>query len=160
MVRKLPPLNLSVALGKEILYLHISSSLQWNFSHLLFQMKFILKTGVPSLLDIIIITFISLIFSSRMTYFFLPKPQKKNINTIKSCLQSFSDVSKLNINFDKSKLWFSDLVPSDFQTYASNLLQVTISTNLGNYLGLPLKPFYKPSDFNFILDNMNKKLQG
>lgn len=87
------------------------------------------------------------------------KATKNNISTIKNCLSSFSNFSKLDINFEKSKLWFSKNVHSNFRTSASNSLNIPASSSLGKYLGLPLKPTYNNRDFNFILDHMSNKLK-
>lgn len=34
------------------------------------------------------------------------------------------------------------------------------TNDLGTYLGYPLKPSYKTNGFNFVLDKLNRKLQG
>lgn len=44
--------------------------------------------------------------------------------------------------------------------FISNYLQISRYTNLGNYLGYPLKLKYTNSDFNHILDKLHHRLQG
>lgn len=42
----------------------------------------------------------------------------------------------------------------------SNTLQINNTSNLGNYLGYPLKPSYSSADFNFITHKLRQKLQS
>lgn len=42
----------------------------------------------------------------------------------------------------------------------SQTLQIQNTSNLGTYLGFPLKPKYSTSDFNFIIHKLHNKLQG
>lgn len=72
----------------------------------------------------------------------------------------FSSASGLSLNKVKSKIWFSPTVNSNIRNYFSITLDIPASNNLGKYLGFPLKPFYKSSNFDFILDNMKNKLQS
>lgn len=104
------------------------------------------------------INFSHLFFADDILLF--AKANKTNLSSIQSCLKKFSDHSNLSINLEKSKIWFSKIVPNDFKNYVESTLSITTSTSLGNYLGLPLKPTYKKSDFLFILNNLMTKLQG
>lgn len=43
---------------------------------------------------------------------------------------------------------------------SSQTFQINYTSNLGSYLGFPLKPKYSTSDFNFIIHNIRQRLQG
>lgn len=66
----------------------------------------------------------------------------------------------MEINFDKSKLWFSPIVSEENMTRILNILQIRETSDLGMYLGYLLKASYKTRDFNFIFDELNRRMQG
>ncbi|KAF7827350.1 reverse transcriptase [Senna tora] len=106
--------------------------------------------------------FINLISSciSSVDYTLLFNASMANSHIIKNILTDFSNVSGLDINFSKSKLWFSPTTPPADIDNISSIFNINVSDNLGSYLGYPLKPSYKNSDFNFILDKFQNKLSS
>lgn len=104
------------------------------------------------------ISFSHLFFADDILVF--AKATQKNISSIHSCLKNFSDLSKLSINLEKSKIWLSNTVSPSFKNIIHSTLNIPTSTSLGNCLGLPLKPSYNKNDFHFILNKLNSKLQG
>lgn len=91
---------------------------------------------------------------------FFCKANCTNIQAIHSVLSSFSYVSGLHINKQKSKVQFSKHVNNENISLFNRLFNVNRTQDLGLYFGFPLKSNYKTNDFNFILDKLNKKLQG
>ncbi|KAF7803052.1 reverse transcriptase [Senna tora] len=55
---------------------------------------------------------------------------------IKDILTDFSNVSSLDINFSKSKLWFSPSTPPADIDIISSIFNINVSDNLGSYLGI------------------------
>lgn len=88
------------------------------------------------------------------------KANKKNIQTINKILTNYSIISGLNLNLHKSKVWFSKQVDPQLIIYFSNTLNINVTPNLRRYLGLPLKPNYKKSDFDFVIDKIDSKLMN
>lgn len=88
------------------------------------------------------------------------KATPNSIQTIQDTLLTFSEFIGLTINPEKSKAWFSKMVSDQYINLVWNTLNIRPSSNLGLYLGYPLKPGYKSMDFNLILDKINAKLQG
>lgn len=88
------------------------------------------------------------------------KANSHSISSIKTIFDSFCKISSMEINLNKSKLRLSPHTPQNRRTYISNFLQINISHNLGSYLGYPLKPPYKTSNFNFIILKLRQKLPG
>lgn len=91
---------------------------------------------------------------------FFAKANLHTISTIKHIIDSFYKFSEMEINLKKSKLWLSPHIPENRKILISNLLQINITSNLGTYLGYPLKPNYSSSYFNFIIHKLCQKLQG
>lgn len=65
----------------------------------------------------------------------------------------------MEINYEKSKLWFSPFIPKNKKATISNLLQINNTSDLGSYIGYPLKPTYSPTNFNYIIHKLRQKLQ-
>lgn len=79
----------------------------------------------------------------------------------KGLLQDYETTSDQCVNFQKSVLYFSPLVPSDTQEYLNNILHMKVVENLGKYLGLPtMFSCSKINDYQYIVDRVWKKLQG
>lgn len=53
----------------------------------------------------------------------------------------------MDINLEQPKLRLSPSIPMNRKKDISNFLQISLSSNLGTYLGYKLKPSYKSSDF-------------
>lgn len=83
-----------------------------------------------------------------------------SINTIGHIIGSFCNVSGMEINFDKFKLWLSQKIPNHRKHQISNSLRINATSSIGSYLRFPLKPKYKIADFNIIIDKIRHKLQG
>lgn len=85
----------------------------------------------------------------------------QNCRTINSVLQKFSILSGQKINHEKSRVNFSNNSSAPNVRECSNILNIKSSENFGKYLGFPIfnqRP--NNANFQFILDNMNKKLAG
>lgn len=63
----------------------------------------------------------------------------------------------MTINLDKSKVWFSPTIEDNKRNQITNTLQIRQDNDLGMYLGYPLKPSYKPANFQFLIDKIQKK---
>lgn len=81
-----------------------------------------------------------------------------NIEAVKDVLCSCCSLSGLSINLDKSRVWFSKTVNTNTLSHFQNSMGIRVAPDLGFYLGYPLKPTYINSDFNFIIDKINKKM--
>ena len=74
-------------------------------------------------------------------------------------LSDFCAKSGQTISVAKSRVFFSPNVEPDQREALSNLLGFTPTSNLGKYLGFPLKhPSNRRQDFSFVLDRVKKKL--
>lgn len=75
------------------------------------------------------------------------------------CLEDFSNVSGLTINYDKSKIIFSPNLSAEQVRNWSRICGIPTTRNLGTYLGIPLRHGKVPhGHYNFILDRMIAKL--
>lgn len=90
----------------------------------------------------------------------LGKANTKTFNAMNDVLTTFCEISGMKINLDKSKVWLSKTVNNNFIEIFKPNYDIKHSTNLGNYLGFPLKTNYKISYLNFIIDKINTELQG
>lgn len=75
-------------------------------------------------------------------------------------LNKFCSTSGMTINFDKSKVLFSKTGCTSTINHFQNTLNIRQTSDLGYYLGYPLKPTYKNANFTYIKDKLNMKLQG
>lgn len=80
-----------------------------------------------------------------------------NIEAVKDVISTFCSLSGLSINLEKSRAWFSNTINTNTINHLQNSLGIRAALDLGFYLGYPLKPTYKNSDFAFIIDKINKK---
>lgn len=88
------------------------------------------------------------------------KANIKNIQVIQDILNQFTNVSGMEINTLKSKVWFSKQLSQQTIQNFQSIFDIRQSADLGTYLGYPLKHIYMKNDFKFILDKINRKLQG
>ena len=85
----------------------------------------------------------------------------ENCLSIKDVLNEFCTRSGQTISAAKSRVCFSPNVDPDQREAFSNILGFTLTSNLGKYLGFPLKhPGNRRHDFSFVLDRVKKKLAG
>lgn len=83
----------------------------------------------------------------------------ENCLSIKDVLTKFCTRSGQTISAAKSRVCFSPNVDPDQREAFSNILGFTLTSNLGKYLGFPLKhPGNRRHDFSFVLDRVKKKL--
>lgn len=99
-----------------------------------------------------------------LTYFFADdvilfvKANSKNIHSIHLTLQSFMASSGLNINLQKSSIWFSPNSSPHIIREASFVLGISQSSNPGSYLGFPLAISNRSSDYRFIKDKVDGRI--
>lgn len=87
------------------------------------------------------------------------KAKPDTINTMCNCLNNFWRLSRQNINSSKSKVSFSRNYNTTVRRLIKDFCNINPSIGFGKYLGFPiLNHKTKPSDFQYILDNMKKKL--
>lgn len=76
-------------------------------------------------------------------------------------MEEFSSISRLKINFQKSKLFVSPNIDRRKTRELSSLCNIPITSDLGRYLGVPiLHQRANQNQFNFILEKMQNKLVG
>ncbi|XP_028066585.1 uncharacterized protein LOC114269469 [Camellia sinensis] len=84
-----------------------------------------------------------------------------NCNCIMEVLFEFCDMSGQKINFHKSKMYISPNIPRREALPLSNMCGISITTDLGKYLGTPLlHTRVSKTHLQDILDRMAKKLSG
>lgn len=89
------------------------------------------------------------------------KAKEKCCKTVMDILNDFCKVSGLRVNFSKSKLYASPNTPSSEVNKFKIICGMTISKNLGIYLGAPIvHGRVKKSDFNFVIEKVQRKLAG
>lgn len=92
---------------------------------------------------------------------FFAKADSKNIRSIHLTLQTFMASSSLNINFQKSSLWFSpNYTPQNVIDEASFVLRIPHVPNPGSYLEFPLIFKGRKNDFNFIVDKVEGRISS
>lgn len=83
----------------------------------------------------------------------------RQIREVLRCLDDFSKVSGLSINYDKSKVFFSPNLGVERVRSRSNLCGIPSTCNLGTYLGIPLRHGkVSRNHYAYILDRMKSKL--
>lgn len=81
------------------------------------------------------------------------------LREVLKCLEDFSSLSGLSINYDKSKIFFSKNLPAAKVQEWGQLCGIPTTRNLGTYLGVPLRHGRASrSHYNYILDRMRSKL--
>ena len=87
------------------------------------------------------------------------KADFSNCSIIRDVLDEFCAVSGQTISDSKSKVYFSPNMDQDSKESLSDILGFVSTSNLGKYLGIPIKhPNSSSQDFNFILDRVKGKL--
>ena len=103
--------------------------------------------------------FSHLFFADDLVLFAHANP--KNCLAIREVLNDFCAKSGQTISVAKSRVYFSPNVDSEQREALTNSLGFTPTSNLGKYLGFPLKhPGNCRQDFSFVLDRVKKKLAG
>lgn len=75
-------------------------------------------------------------------------------------LAELCGISGQRVNRDKSRLWFSPDTPCYLQNSICSEFQVSATTNLGSYLGIPLFHGRSTKKFKFLVDEVNRRLAG
>lgn len=90
----------------------------------------------------------------------ISKENNANFQAIHEVLSTFSVVSWVQINNQKSKVWFSQKVSQQTINLFYRTFNVNQTNDLGMYLGFPLKPIYMKNDFSFVLDKLKSYKAG
>ena len=89
------------------------------------------------------------------------KVNESNCFSVKEAVDEFCMMSSQKFNNLKSKVFFSPNIDKDRRVDLCNILGFSLTTNLGSYLGFPLRHAGSSNqDFNFILDRVQHKLVG
>lgn len=89
------------------------------------------------------------------------KADRKNCMSISKVLEVFCDVSRQNVNNQKSRVYFSSKVFEDSHSEYYDMLGFHSTPNLGKYLSFPLKQLgASTQDFDFIIERIKAKLAG
>lgn len=89
----------------------------------------------------------------------MAKADTKCSATINRVVQDFCSKSGQNINYSKSKIFFSNNCDIDQKNNVSSIIKIKSGVTIGKYLVFPIfhkKPTLK--DFQFIIDNIRNKL--
>ena len=81
-----------------------------------------------------------------------------NCMAIRDALDTFCSNTGQTISEAKSRVFFSPNVDRDSRESLCDVLRFTSTTNLGKYLGIPIKHPGSALDVNFILDRVKQKL--
>lgn len=105
------------------------------------------------------LAFSHLFFANDLILFARADP--KNCATIRSVLEEFCVSSGQTISAEKSRVYFSPNIDPNQREELADQLGFHATSNLGKYLGFPLKhPVSYRQDFGFMLDRVKKKLAG
>ena len=127
-------------------------------SHLI-ELKCVDKSWNPVKTSRSGLPFSHLFFADDLVLFAHANPD--NCLAIREVLSDFCAKSGQTISTTKSRVFFSPNVDPDQREALSNLLGFTPTSNLGKYLGFPLKhPGSCRQDFSYVLDRIKKKLTG
>ena len=89
------------------------------------------------------------------------KADHENCSTIKGVLEEFCNRSGQRVSEFKSRVYFSPSVDTDSREALCDVLGFQSTSNLGKYLGIPIKhPGTTSLDFNFVLNKVSQKLAG
>ena len=102
--------------------------------------------------------FSHLMFANDVVLF--AKADLGNCMAIRDALDTFCSNTGQTISEAKSRVFFSPNVDRDSKESLCDVLGFTSTTNLGKYLGIPIKHPGSPLDVNFILDRVKQKLAG
>ena len=84
----------------------------------------------------------------------------KNCHSIQDTLDTFCDLSSQKVNMTKSKVFFSPNIGEETRDSLCSILGFKSTPNLGKYLGFPIQHKNSSSDFDFILERVQNKLQS
>ena len=105
------------------------------------------------------LAFSHLMFADDIVLF--AKADQINCSTIREVLDEFCRKAGQTISVAKSRVYFSPNVDREARESFCNMLGFASTSNIGKYLGIPLKhPGSSSLDFNFILDRVKNKLAG
>ena len=89
------------------------------------------------------------------------KANNDQVKVIKGVLDLFCNCSGKKKNQNKSCIFFSRNVPNQLRMELSSMFGFRPTDNLGKYLGVPLlHEKCKVSNFQYIFDRMNQRLNG
>jgi len=104
-------------------------------------------------------SFLHLFFADDLVLF--ASADQKNCHAISDVLQEFCSRSGQSVSEAKSRVFFSPNMGPDQRDSLSSILGFRSTSNLGSYLGFPLKhPGVRSHDFGFVLDRVKRKLAG
>ena len=89
------------------------------------------------------------------------KVSEKGSEAIKEVLDKFCEDSGQVISYEKSRIYFSPNISTNLKEKVCNNLGIQATSNLGKYLGFPLKHRgVTRGQFNFVVERVLMKLVG
>ena len=89
------------------------------------------------------------------------RANEENCGSVREAIEEFCSLSGQRVNFSKSKVFFSPNVDHEQRDFLSNILGFRSTSNLGSYLGFPLRNAGSSNqDLNFVLSRVEQKLVG
>nr|POE52758.1 putative ribonuclease h protein [Quercus suber] len=89
------------------------------------------------------------------------KATQENCEAISEVLEEFCSATGQKISCEKSKVFFSPTVTMEDRANLTHQLGISETSNLGNYLGFPLRHKGKNrNEFQFVIDRVQAKLSG
>lgn len=91
----------------------------------------------------------------------MSKATAKSIHTMSACMKFFCNLSGQRINSLNSRAFYSKGCADDIRNLVYTTFGVRASPHFGKYLGFPiLNHCPRPRDFQFIIDNILKRLSN
>lgn len=82
------------------------------------------------------------------------------METVRTILHNFEEVSGQKVNLTKSLLFFSPNIPSNQRQELSNILGMRVMKEMDNYLGLPLLiGKNKTNVFSYIVNRFTNRIK-
>ena len=89
------------------------------------------------------------------------KVSEKGSETVKEVLDKFCEELGQVISYEKSRIYFSPNISTNLKEKVCNNLGIQATSNLGKYLGFPLKHRRATrGQFNFVVEKVLTKLVG
>ena len=89
------------------------------------------------------------------------KVSEKGSETVKEVLDKFCEELGQVISYEKSRIYFSPNISTNLKEKVCNNLGIQATSNLGKYLGFPLKRRRATrGQFNFVVEKVLTKLVG
>ncbi|KAL0008398.1 hypothetical protein SO802_009900 [Lithocarpus litseifolius] len=89
------------------------------------------------------------------------KANTMNCSSVREAIEEFCSRSRQKINNTKSKVFFSPNIASDQREELCDILGFHSTSNLGTYLGFPLRHVGSSNqDLNFVVSRVEQKLAG